>query len=326
MRELGGWWTEAKLDVLGKYLIGFNNASKKAGATVYLDLYAGAVTNTRPDTGAPYAGSSAVAMRVLPPFTRLVSWELERAAARLRRDLSAAFPGDNRYSVFVDCNKGFDEGLRFVKDLQWAPTFAFIDPMGLDFEWRTLERLSRWRKDSKGRKVELWILIPEPAVSRVLGLPGDLGKVQAGRLSRLYGCDDWIAIHQRRKSGEFSAEVARAEYVNLLRWRLHRTLGYRTTHALRLGNVSDQPMYTMVFATDVEAGGKIMRHVYNHAMVHEIPMLRAHAVGVRSAKREKGKGVARLFDPGPVPIPGTSYVYAEPWQPPEPLGVALGPG
>lgn len=318
MTDWGGYWTEIKLDVLRKYLAGFNTASRRAGATVYLDLFAGAVTNSRKDTGAEYPGSSALAMGTSPPFTRLVFWELEGPAAHLQRDLVQAFPQDDRFRVVAgDCNAHLEEGLAFVEDLRWAPAFAFIDPKGLDVAWTTLERLSRWRRDSKGRKVELWILMPEPALARVLGLGGVRGESSASLLTRLFGCEDWIAIHQRRQRGEYTPEQMRAEFVNLLRWRLTTVLGYHTTHALALGNVSNQPVYTMVFATDADAGSSIMRDVYSHAMVHEIPTMRSHAVGVRAARREREKGIARLFDPGGPALAAEKYENVPPWPPPE---------
>jgi three-Cys-motif partner protein len=322
--DFGGYWTEVNLGILGKYLSAFNVASKRAGATVYLDLFAGAVVNTRPDTGTQYAGSSAVAMRTVPPFTRRVFWELEAPAAQLKLDLAAAFPSDNRYLVVPgDCNTRLDEGLAFVADLRWAPTFAFVDPKGLQVAWTSLERMSHWRRDRKGRKVELWILLPEPALARVLGLRGVRGESSASSLTRLYGSDDWIAIHQRRRSGEFSPEQMRAEFVNLLRWRLTNDLGYRTTHALTLGAVNNQPVYTMVFATDAVAGDSIMRDVYDHAMVHEIPEMRSHALGVRATKRDQEKGIDRLFDLGGPPVAPAKYLYVPPWSPPERLSDAV---
>lgn len=51
----GGYWTEAKLDILRKYLGAFTTASQRAGTTVYLDLFAGTLRNRRPDTGEEYA-------------------------------------------------------------------------------------------------------------------------------------------------------------------------------------------------------------------------------------------------------------------------------
>ncbi len=217
--DWGGNWTEAKLDVLRKYLAAFTTASQKAGATVYLDLFAGSVKNSRPDTGAEYAGSTAVALRTIPPFSRLVFWELEAPAVKLRADLAVECPSDTRYEIVGgDCNTHLAAGLRTVADLQGAPTFAFIDPKGLDVSWTTLEQLSRWRRERKGRKTELWMLLPEPALSRVLGLQGVRGQSSADLLSNLYGSDDWIAIHQVRipqgeqaleASGQFRVPLAR---------------------------------------------------------------------------------------------------------------------
>lgn len=222
-QDWGGYWSEAKLDVLRKYLSAFNVASKSAEATVYLDLFAGRLTNTRPDTGATYPGSTAVALEAQPPFTKLVFWELEPNASRLRTAIEAAYLGDRRWQVVPgDCNEKLEEGLRFAEEYRWAPAFAFIDPKGLDVAWATLERLSRWRKGKT--KVEMWILLPEPAMERVLGLDGGSSSMPAERLTTLYGSEDWQPIHERRRAGEYTPEQARAEYVNLLRWRLQHEL------------------------------------------------------------------------------------------------------
>ena len=319
-REWGGWWTEAKLDILDKYLHAFQIASKTGGPTVYLDLFAGKASNMRPDTGARYPGSTVRALQVTPPFDRLVFWDLPGTAEKLLADLAARLPGDQRYQVVSgDCNATLTEGLSFARDRRRSPTFAFIDPKGLDVAWTTLVELSKWRKSLRGRKVELWILFPEPALSRALGLKGVRGESQAKRLTWLYGSDDWIGIHQRRRSEEYDPQRTRAEFVNLYRWRIEKVLGYKTTHALQLGNVSDQPIYTMIFATDVDAGHSIMGDVYDHALMREIPQLRAHAVGVRTAKRDLEKGRPRLFVPEEEPA-SQNYTHAEPWEPPNRLG------
>jgi three-Cys-motif partner protein len=314
-KEWGGWWTQVKLDILSKYLEAFNRASKTAGGTVYLDLFAGKLVNTRPDTGEAYAGSSARAIEALPPFSRLVFWELEPGASKLRRDVEAAYLSDSRYIVVPgDCNATLDRGLHSVDQYRWAPTFAFIDPKGLDFSWHTLERLSKWRRGKT--KVEMWILLPEPALERVLGLKGVLGRRTAQILTRLYGCDDWVAIHQLRQAGELSAEETRAEYVNLLRWRLQQALGYAKTHPLALGNVNAAPMYTMIFATDHPVGSKIMHDVYDHAYIYDIPALRSRALAHRQQGRDHESGRLRLFDIPPTVI-SAQHEDLEPWDPPQ---------
>ena len=61
-----GYWTEAKLDILSAYLPAFATASTKAGAVVYLDLFAGNESNQRRDTGDDIKGSAVRALESLP--------------------------------------------------------------------------------------------------------------------------------------------------------------------------------------------------------------------------------------------------------------------
>jgi hypothetical protein len=72
----------------------------------------------------------------------------------------------------------------------------------------------------------------------------------------------------------------------------------------------------MIFATDSGAGDSIMRDIYGHATVHEIPLLRSQALGARRARRESEQGTQRLFDPGDPLPPARPYEYLEPWEPP----------
>jgi hypothetical protein len=51
-----GFWTESKLDMLSAYLPAFTTASKRSPSTVYLDLFAGQVTNVSRDTGRQIEG------------------------------------------------------------------------------------------------------------------------------------------------------------------------------------------------------------------------------------------------------------------------------
>ena len=50
-----------------------------------------------------------------------------------------------------------------------------------------------------------------------------------------------------------------------MRWRLTEDLGYRRTHALELMNTRGGTIYHMVFATDNDAGDKIMADIYAKA-------------------------------------------------------------
>lgn len=316
------WWSEVKLAILRDYLAAFTLACSKRSPDkiTCLDLFAGALDNERRHEQGTFAGSARVALETEPPFTRLAFFELGAKAKKLEADISACRPTDDRWNVFAgDCNTEIGRALAWLgEQYRWAPTFAFIDPRGLQVQWTTLETLARWRKGS--HKTELWMLFPEPALQRVLGLRGVRGQSSADALDGLFGCTDWIAIHQLRQFDLLDPASTRAEFVNLVRWRLETGLGYRTTHALQFETTSRVPVYTMVFATDHTAGSDIMAHVYNNASAWLIPEMRARAQAARQKRRGGEYPQGQLFGDDVVAIgSGDSYEHFPPWEPPSQL-------
>ncbi len=320
-REGWDWWSEAKLQVLADYLQGFTRAvrGRSPGANC-LDLFAGSFNNQRRYGSGTFPGSSQVALSTEPSFTRLAFFELSGPAARLRSDITMARAGDDRWRVFDgDCNETLPEALAWLEPVRWAPTFAFLDPRGLQVAWSTVQQLAEWRHDKK-TKVEQWILMPEPALARVLGLQGVNGRRSAARLDRLFGSHDWLPIHQARRNGMLTPDEMRAEFVNLYRWRLENNLGYRTTHALQIVNTAGHPVYTLVFATDSAPGESIMGHLYGSAATTTIPAMQARAQVARQHRKEDEVGLQRLpgFDEFAIetaaPRAG-AYEHTPPWEP-----------
>ena len=160
------WWSEVKLETLGQYLRGFTTAVRgQSREAIYLDLFAGSYENRRRHSPGAFPGSAQIQLETDPPFTRLAFFELEEPAAALEAAISAARPGDHRWRVFPgDCNVTLSAALAWLESVRWAPTFAFLDPRGLQLAWTTVEALAKWRADKK-TKVEQWILLPEPALA-----------------------------------------------------------------------------------------------------------------------------------------------------------------
>jgi three-Cys-motif partner protein len=315
------WWSEVKLQILHEYLSSFTTAVRgKPSEAICLDLFAGTYDNPRRHESGTFPGSARIALETEPLFTRLALFELPGPAANLEATIREARPTDSRWKVFPgDCNEMLSTALRWLDPIRWAPTFAFLDPTGLQVAWTTIEQLATWRADKK-TKVEQWMLLPEPAFARVLGLQGTMGRRMAERLDRVFGVRDWLAIHRLRRANAISPEEMRAEFVNLLRWRLEKVLGYRTTHALQLVNTAGQPIYTMIFATDSGPGDKIMAHVYNSASTRTIPSMQERAQAARQRRSEQALGIFQF--PGLESIPaavkriGKSYDHISPWEPP----------
>ena len=103
-----------------------------------------------------------------------------------------------------------------------------------------------------------------------------------------------------------------------MRWRLERILGYDKTHALEVFNEQGSSIYHMIFATDHEAGDRIMTSIYRNA-VNEFPIMRERARRLRQAKEREEQGVMQLFDDTGLQAPAEPdeifYEHEPPWAP-----------
>lgn len=203
------WWSEAKLDILREYLKAFALASQRASERIYLDLFAGSFENKRRDGEGYFPGSPQIALDVKPAFTRLAFFEKRNKAEALISSIQDAEPKEDVcWDVFSgDCNVTIDKGLNYVAK-RWAPAFAFLDPCGLQLKWATLEKLAKWKRNSK-TKMELFILFNVSALPRVIGAGN------AKKLNELYGTKQWILIDRLQRNRPLGASSLRKELVNL---------------------------------------------------------------------------------------------------------------
>ena len=103
-RRAWGFWSVHKLDILGDYLHAFNVASKRAGSTVYLDLFAGTAENESRDTGEPVMGSARRALDATPLFTKLYFFDLPATARALESSLRSDHPDRDFLVIPGDSN------------------------------------------------------------------------------------------------------------------------------------------------------------------------------------------------------------------------------
>jgi three-Cys-motif partner protein len=293
-----GWWTEQKLDILGDYLAAFTRASTTAGATVYLDLFAGQAQNiSRSRTEHLIRGSARRALETRPPFTVLRFFELDSQAAGLKAALEAEYPDSrSRFKVVPgDCNKTTGAVLAGLADLNWAPTFAFLDQQSTEVQWSTLQQLARHKRQDKW-KTELWLLCASGLLPRGLRLRTEaIDSTTAGRITAMFGTDMWTDALDATRAGELSPADFRSELTNLMRWRLEQALGYKTTLVFKVTNTSGSEIFDMIFATDHWAGEKIMKDVYTAAERRQ-PALRRKAQLQRRQAKEESQGRYGMFD------------------------------
>ena len=81
-------------------------------------------------------------------------------------------------------------------------------------------------------------------------------------VTRIYGHDRWKLIYERHSANKITAEQARSEYVRLYAEGL-TNLGYRTVLDRQIKKSNGSAMYFLIFATDNDAGEKIMDWVFD---------------------------------------------------------------
>lgn len=310
-----GYWTQAKLEILQKYLKAFTLASKGVSDKVYFDAFAGEGSGVDRLTGKAFTGSARLALNVdEPPFTKLRYFELGSNADALATQFRTDYPGRNILVYGGDCNLMIPKALSDLKAFRWAPTFAFLDPDGMELAWSTLKALADhkrgYRKSGSAKpeyKVEMWMLFPSGGLIRTLALdPEKLRNDDTQRATRLFGSEDWRSIYKSRSAGQIDGATAREAYVNLMRWCLEKDLGYAWTHPLEIKNLKGSPLYHMILATDNPTGTKIISHLYSEA-AKRIPAMREEAL-----ERQKLFQQDRLFSDL---VELEPYSYEPPWNP-----------
>lgn len=263
-----GWgqWSRIKLEALSDYLSAFTRASKTAGHTLYLDLFAGAPDNFERGTGNVILGSGHRALSTSPAFDRVVLCEYQpRTAESLRKTLESAHPNRGLVVLPGDCNVEIPKHLN-TYGYSWrrgAAVFAMVDQYSAEITWDTLRYLANWRQNKRGFKVELWLYFGHALLPRGLQFTGDEPDPKyAQRVDRMFGTSQWRELWQARRDRMLNAEQFRNELVNLMRWRLEKELGYATTIPLEFTNTTGHPIYTVIFATSNPTGDKIMGSVF----------------------------------------------------------------
>ncbi len=313
-----GYWTRAKLEILSDYLAAFTTASKGQSERIYLDAFAGEGAGLDRLTGEEFPGSARIALEAGGDagFTRFRYFEKGQRAAELDQRLRADYPSRDIKVYEGDVNDTVHEALRDLYELRWAPTFAFLDPDGMELAWETLAAFADHKRGYRAPtstkpeyKVELWMLFPTSGIVRTLALDeAKANEADFARATRLLGSEAWQPIYELRRDEKLSAAEAREEYVNLMRWRLEQVLKYRFTHPFELKNTKGSPLYHMILATDSDAGTKIMESIYTKA-ASRLPAMLKEARDRLSGQQTLELGLEEPKDSE------LSYRYEPPWEP-----------
>ncbi len=209
-QHFGGSWTEQKLEILKKYLDGYNTALKNQPfKRVYIDAFAG--TGYRQQRKIKYnvpdlfgelgdeeseqflKGSATLALEANPSFDKYIFIEIDQSKINELEKLREAYPEKDKEIEIIqkDANEFVQD---YCKKESWRDTRAvlFLDPFATEVEWVTIEAVA------KTMCIDTWILFPLMAVNRLLAK--DPQKVSFECLNRIFGTREWFECFYKTRT------------------------------------------------------------------------------------------------------------------------------
>jgi three-Cys-motif partner protein len=265
-------WARNKLGILAAYLSRYATACASAPHGFnFVDALSGPGLCRIDGENECLLGSTLIALRASPPFSKCLAMDLNEANVQALRQRTASYVG--RVAVeHGDCNVHLQSAMEehIPKN---SPVFVLLDPEGAELHWKTVQTAAMHRAGQL--KSELLILLATSFLDRMLPGSGDIELHNEMALNLVFPPSrNWRDTWGRKRAGEITSEQGRTEHAqNYCGW-LENTIGYKyvETRAVTRPH-STASVYHLIFASDHSAGRDIMAYVFANMYPNE-PNLR----------------------------------------------------
>ncbi len=258
-QNFGGDWTTEKLERVRKYLKAYTTIMKdKNFHFAYIDAFAGTGWRVyEQDANLMFPeiakqeveGSARIALQVQPRFPKYIFIEKNENRFTELQKLKAEFPSNDIELVQSDANKYLND----LCDRDWRIHRAvlFLDPYGMEVEWRTIAAIANTRA------IDLWILFPLGiAVNRLLKKDGNVDTTVRDKLDRFFGTTDWYdtvyeTVSETTLFGKEMVTRKKVDFQSIAQYfvkRLRTVFTKVAKNPLRLYNSRNNPLYLLCFA------------------------------------------------------------------------------
>ena len=288
----GRAWTEGKLQILEGYLKAYTTALKNRNFHLtYVDAFAGTGYVTRDSTQSlptwgdelddmsrqVLQGSTRRAIAVDDkPFDSFIFVEQNPSHAMALRMMQREFAKRDIRVEQADANaflqmwcdtQNRQLGTPWDKPGNRQRAVVFLDPFATQVEWQTVAAIAGTQS------IDLWILFPLSAITRILPRDRQPNEPYAATLDRIYGSDEWRTLYQTRVRWTLfgdEMETIRAEQeaiVQLYLERLRSVFGAVSPSPQWFNNSRNSPLFAFMFAAaNPGRGGQIALNIANHLL------------------------------------------------------------
>lgn len=194
MNQFGGDWTKVKIEILVEYAKAYLAIMKgrRFFKLLYFDGFAGSgliIKEDKKEDKVDIDITVGAARRIIEinepiPFDSYYFVEKDpKNFEQLSKSTKESFPEKKIYAVCEDCNKKLIDMANFLRDPKNKKyrTLAYIDPCGMQVEWRSIESL-------RDLPLDLWVLVPTGmGVNRLLKKDGRISDAWLDKLKIFLG-------------------------------------------------------------------------------------------------------------------------------------------
>ena len=286
-------WTKQKLQIIEEYLKAYTTALKNQSFHLwYVDAFAG-TGYVNVDSGNVAQGKlltsedgwDSEAANVLKgsarraievddkPFDELLFVELNSDYAAELSKLKCEFKDRNIHIVSCDANKFLpDWCIRKSRQLgtPWSGErgVIFLDPFATQVDWQTVQQIS------ETESVDLWILFPLSALTRMMPKEREPDEANIANLNRVFGSQEWQNVLYRTEVqqsmfGDDITQTIRAEQQAIIDLYLDKLRGAFPAVAPTpkwFLNSRNSPLFALMFAAANEKGGPTALKIANYLL------------------------------------------------------------
>ena len=268
--DFGGPWTQAKLEILARYLDAYTTALKNQPfKLVYIDAFAGAghIESRDRDAISFLQGSTVRAINVRDkPFDELIFVDKDAAQCAELERLRDEHPGRN---ISIEHSEANDFLRNLRRDWRAWRGVLFLDPFATEVKWSTVRAIANLNA------LDTWILFPVSAIARMLPTsrtPDDISPRWASRLTSVFGDQSWRELYRESPQRVLFGDPGsvREKGVNglleIYKGNLKKEFGDRFLSKSRsLTNSTGSPLFEFLFCVGHPNGigpaGRIARHI-----------------------------------------------------------------
>ena len=268
MNNFGGDWTKIKIEILVQYAMAYLEImkSRKFYELMYFDGFAGSgfiIKDEKVDVDITVGAARRIIELSEPrPFDSYYFVELDSKNFKLlEENTKKAFPEKKIHTVQEDCNRKIIDMANYLRNPKHknVRTLAYIDPCGMQVEWRSIESL-------RGLPIDMWILVPTGlGVNRLLKRNGEISDAWYEKLEIFLGLSrDEIEKKFYKKSATLFEEITHVEkerdaarnVAKLFQSRLKEVFTH-VSKPYELKNSSNSIMYHLFLTSNNETAVKI---------------------------------------------------------------------